>query len=134
MNLRMVTAIAASFIFIFIFGWVFHGVLLKDIYAAIEPGLYRPEGGMRDYFLWLLAGQLLLAVALTGLIARGSANEGLRAGATLGFLIGLMSAGSQLITYAVMPIPLELLLWWIPGTLVEMTLIGMLIADLVQES
>lgn len=133
MSGRVITATVASFIFIFIFGWGFHGVLLKDIYAQTPPGLYRPEGGMQDYFMWLLAGQLVLAIALTALITRASANEGLKTGAIYGFLVGLMSVGSQLITYAVMPVPIELLTWWIPGTLIEMTLLGMLIADLVKQ-
>lgn len=134
MPMRYVTAGITSFVFIFIFGWAFHGVLLKDIYAAIPPGLYRTEGGMQDHFLWLLGGQLVVALALTALVVRTCGNGGMKAGGLIGLIIGVMSAGSQLISFAVMPIPLELILWWIPGTLLQMTLLGMLVADLVKES
>ncbi len=133
MTIRIFTATVAAFIFIFVFGWAFHGILLKDIYAGLPAGLYRPEAGMQDFILWLLGGQFVVAIALTLLISRAANNQGLKTGAYYGFMIGLLSAGSQMATYALMPIPLELLAWWVAGSLVEMTLIGMLIADLVKQ-
>lgn len=133
MQMRYITATIASFIFIFIFGWVFHGVLLDDIYKSL-PQLYRPQEAMQEYFIWLLLGQLLVAVALVAIIARGTGSKGIKEGGLYGFMFGVLSAGSQLITYAVMPFPLELVLWWMAGSLVQMTLLGMLIGDLVQDA
>ena len=128
--MRYITATIASFIFIFVFGWVFHGILLDDIYKSL-PQLYRPQEAMTDFFVWLLLGQLVVAIALVAIIARAAPTTG-KAGALYGLLFGVLTAGSQLISYAVMPFPLELVLWWIAGSLVQMTLLGMLIADLVK--
>ncbi len=133
MSMRYVTATIASFIFIFIFGWAFHGVLLDDIYKSLSQ-LYRPQDTMQDFFIWLMLGQFMVALALVGIIGRATGSQGLKEGAKYGLLFGLLSAGSQLITYAVMPFPTELVLWWMAGSMLQMTLLGMLIGDLVQES
>lgn len=133
MSMRYITATIASFIFVFIFGWVFHGVLLEDIYKELSH-LYRPQAAMKDFFVWLLLGQFMVALALVGIIGRAAGSQGLREGAKYGLMFGVLTAGSQLITFAVMPFPTELIVWWIAGSMAQMTLLGMLIGDLVQES
>ncbi len=132
MTMRVLTAITVAFIFIFIFGWVWHGILLAEHYAAL-PGVFRPQGEMRDYFAWLFGGQLLVAVALVLLLNQH--NERLSAGLGLrfGLLMGLLSAGSQIISYSSLsPVSMELLIWWVTGSFVQMPIMGALLADILK--
>lgn len=130
--MRLLTALTVAFIVIFLFGWAFHGVLLAEQYAAL-PALYRSEAETRELFGWLLGGQFLVAVALVLLLQLHQPSLSVALGIRFGFLIGLLSAGSQLAGYAVMPIPLSLLAWWVAGSLLEMTALGALLADILRD-
>lgn len=130
--MRVLTGIVVAFIVVFIFGWAFHGVLLADHYAAL-PDLYRAEETMSDFLPWLLAGQLLIAIALVLLLNLHRDRLTTRLGLQFGLLIGLLSAGSQLVTYGVMPFPLMLVGWWVLGSFVQMTLLGALLADILKD-
>ena len=132
MKMRYATAAFASFVFIFIYSWVFHGIFLDESYKSLSH-LYRPEADMGKYFLWLVGGQMTVSIGLVGLLARAAPTADLKDGAILGFFLGLLPVGSQFASYAVMPFPFELVLWWTAGSLIQMTLLGMLIADLVKE-
>ena len=132
MNMRVLSAIAVAFIFIFIFGWVFHGILLADHYAALSD-IYRPQDEMQQYMAWLLGGQLMVAIALVLLLNLHSDRLNMSLGVKFGLLLGLMSAGSQVISYSVIPFTQALLGWWLIGSLVQMTVLGALLADILKE-
>src|SRR5690349_12907057 len=100
---RLLLAIVAVFVFIFAFEWVFHGVLLKGIYAE-TANLWRPESEMTARFHWLVIGQAVIAVMFGVLFARGFAAGGVAGGIRLGIIIGLLRIGLDLITYAVQPL------------------------------
>ena len=63
---RFVFAFIAAFIFIFLWGWFYNGVLLKDVFAR-EVGkiLFRPREEMMGLFHWLIIGQAGLALFLS---------------------------------------------------------------------
>ena len=133
MNMRVLTATAVAFIVIFIFGWILHGILLVDHYAAL-PEVFRPQAEMRDYFIWLFGGQLLVALALVSLLNMHSDNLSTALGLRFGFFMALLSIGSQLISYSSLSaLSLELLGWWVIGSLVQMTLMGALLADILKD-
>ena len=132
MNMRVLTATAVAFIVIFIFGWILHGILLAEHYAAL-PDVFRPQTEMRDYFIWLFGGQFLVALALVLLLNMHGDNLTTALGARFGFFMALLSAGSQIISYSSLsPLTMELLLWWIGGSFVQMTLMGALLADILK--
>lgn len=129
--LRTLTGIAVAFIVIFIFGWILHGIILADQYAALS-NLYRSEDETRAMFSWLAGGQLLIATALVLMLNMYGPMLSTPLGACFGFFVGLLSAGSQLVSFAVMPFPAELVAWWVGGTLLEMTILGALLADILK--
>ena len=114
-NLKSLTfAIIAVFVFIFLSDWVIHGKLLAGMYEE-SADLWRSKEAMKDFFLYMLLGQLIIADTFTFLYARGCEGkswcEGLRFGITMGFLF----SGGTLIWYAVAPYSSALLWSWIGG-------------------
>ena len=55
---RFVVAFLAVYIFIFFWGWLLNGVLLKDIYAQTST-LWRSQREMMSLFHWIIIGQAL---------------------------------------------------------------------------
>jgi hypothetical protein len=55
-------AFIAAFIFMFLWGWLFNQVFMKDIYAQ-TASLWRPQTEMMNRFPWLVIGQLILVGA-----------------------------------------------------------------------
>lgn len=85
MNIKSITisGIVASLIY-FLLGWVFYGMLFKDIYP-------EPEGGANLGFIYAggLFYALLLSTAVAGWANTTSAGSGLQIGAIIGLFTGL---------------------------------------------
>ena len=58
---RFVFAFIAAFIFIFLWGWFYNGILLKDVFAEAQS-LFRPREEMMGLFHWIIIGQAGLAL------------------------------------------------------------------------
>jgi hypothetical protein len=124
---KLFIAFIAAFIFIFFFGWVFHTVLLKDAYAALPPGLQRPEAEFKSHFGWLVLGQLVFAFVFALIYASGFASGGVGSGVKLGVLLAFLGIGEHLIVYAVQPFPGSLLVYWSIGAIIEMIIAGAIV-------
>ncbi|MFQ5995503.1 MAG: hypothetical protein ACE5K1_10455, partial [Acidiferrobacterales bacterium] len=62
MNIKRFTIGAAVvFIYVFFYEWLFHGVLLEDMYAE-TANLWRSPEEREGNFRWLLLGQFIFAV------------------------------------------------------------------------
>ena len=107
------------------YDWVFHGYILADTYQA-TASLWRPEAEMKQYFGWLIAGELVLALAFTLILSTTKEKLSLGRGLCFGFIMGLFLSGQVLIGYAVEPYPLQLSMAWILGFLIEFGLAGIL--------
>ena len=123
-------AFIAAWIFIFIFGWFFHAVLLKDTYAALPQGLQRPEADFKSHFGWLMAGQLVFAFMFTLIFASGFASGGLGGGIKLGIMLALLGIGTHLIAYAVQPFPGNVMVYWSIGAIIEMIIVGAIVGTI----
>ena len=55
---RFIIAFIAAYLFMFAWGWLLNGVLLKDIYAE-TPNLWRSQSEMMSLFHWIIIGQAL---------------------------------------------------------------------------
>jgi hypothetical protein len=73
------------YIFLFLWGWLLNGVLLKDIYAQ-TPNLWRTQTEMLSFFHWSLIGQALIVFAFVMIYMAGFAGGGVIAGIRLGIL------------------------------------------------
>jgi hypothetical protein len=111
---RYLAASAATFVFIFVFEFLWHGQLLGGLYQATQS-LWRPETEMGTYFPLIPLYQALLALVIVFLFTRHyegkGIGEGVRFGCTIGALLGILSASM----YVFMPVPGVLALGWFVG-------------------
>src|SRR4029450_5849450 len=123
---RFIVAFLAAYIFIFFWGWLLNGVLLKDIYVQ-TPNLWRPQSEMMSLFHWIIIGQALVVFAFVMIYASGFAGGGVIAGIRLGILLEIAAIGMRLGFYSVQPIPGKLILYGSIGGLVEMIIVGAMV-------
>ncbi len=125
-------AFIAAFVFIFAFGFIWYGKLLHGIHSEV-PALWRPEMDAPNYMSWLILGHVVMAFFLTMLCAR-YATGGAGAGARLGFMVALVYAGADFITYAVQPLTTKILCGWIVGDLLMFAVAGAIIGAIYKPS
>ena len=119
-------AFIAAYIFIFFWGWLLNGVLLKDIYAQ-TPNLWRPQSEMMSLFHWIIIGQALVVFAFVMIYASGFAGGGVIAGIRLGILLEIAAIGMRLAMYAVQPFPGKLIVYGSISGLIEMIITGAIV-------
>src|SRR5262249_26586232 len=127
---RFLIAFIAVWIFIFIYGFVFHGMIMHSTYQQI-PGLLRPDAEFKANFLLLVRGQGVIAFFFTLIFVRGSRSRGCTAG---GFryvlLLGFLLCGADLIRYAVEPLTTTILIAWCIGVIVLFGIAGLIVGTL----
>jgi hypothetical protein len=123
---RFILAFIAAYIFLFVWGWLVNGVLLKDIYAQ-TPNLWRTQTEMLSFFHWILIGQALIVFAFVMLYVIGFAGGGVVAGIRLGILLEIAAIGMRMGVYAVQPFPGKLLFYASIGGLIEMIITGAIV-------
>lgn len=124
---RYVMASLAGFAFIFIYEWLFHGMLLEPLYTA-TVNLWRSKEECK--WIAMLAGQMIFPLMFTYIFTKGYENKGIPEGIRYGVLIGLLFLPSNLIFYAVMPLPSVLAAAWILGGIIEMAVLGAIVAGI----
>jgi hypothetical protein len=123
---RFIAAFIAAYIFIFFWGWLLNGVLLKDIYAE-TPNLWRSQSEMMSLFHWIIIGQALVILAFVMIYASGFAGGGVAAGIRLGILLEIAAIGMRLGFYAVQPFPGKLIVSGSISGLIEMIIVGAIV-------
>ena len=109
MNKRFILSVVVLFVWTMMAGFVIHIVLLGPDYTAL-PNLFRPQAEANDFFPYMLAGHLSMAIGLTWVYRMGKENkpwlmQGVRFGIAIVFLMGL---SIYLVYYAVQPLPAAL--------------------------
>jgi hypothetical protein len=123
---RFIIAFIAAYIFIFFWGWLLNGVVLKDAYAQ-TPNLWRPQSEMMSLFHWIVIGQALVVFAFVMIYASGFTGSGVGAGIKLGILLEIGAIGMRLGFYAVQPFPGKLVFYGSIGGLIEMVIVGAIV-------
>ncbi len=123
---RFVVAFLAVYIFIFFWGWLLNGVLLKDIYAQTST-LWRSQSEMMSLFHWIIIGQALIVFAFVTIYASGFAGGGVIAGIRLGILLEIAAIGMRMGIYAIQPFPGKLIVYGSVGGLIEMIIVGAIV-------
>ena len=123
---RFIIAFIAAYIFMFAWGWLLNGVLLKDVYAE-TPNLWRSQSEMMSLFHWIIIGQALLIFAFVAIYASGFAGGGVIAGIRLGVLLEIAAIGMRLAIYAVQPFPAKLIIYGSISGLFEMIIVGAIV-------
>jgi hypothetical protein len=123
---RFIIAFIAAYLFLFIWGWLFNGVVLKDVYSE-TPNLWRSQSEMMSLFLWIIIGQALIVFGFVAIYSSGFAGGGVIAGIRLGILLEIAAIGMRMGFYAVQPIPGKLILYGSLGGLIEMIIVGAMV-------
>src|SRR6266700_6123472 len=123
---RFILAFIAAYIFIFFWGWLLNGVLLKDIYSQ-TPSLWRSQSEMMSLFHWIIIGQALLVLAFVMIYASGFADGGVAAGVRLGIMLEIAAIGMRLVLYAVQPFPGKLIVYGSVSGLIELIIVGAIV-------
>lgn len=124
---RLIISVVAAFALTFLFEWVWHGILLMDMYAATAE-LWRPQEQIAEFFQWALASQLAFAIFFTLIFTRMYAGRGPGEGLRLGLYMGLFMAAMQFGSYPYLPIPLSLAGAWVAGSVLLGVLIGLVLS------
>lgn len=124
---RLALACLSVFLFVFVYDFVLHAIILKTDYV-VTGFLWRPQDEIGSYFGSLLFGQLQLSIAFC-LIYTFLANSraSIRTGLIYGLLAGLLLCGPNFITFAVQPFPLDLIVKWTLGRLLQTCVAGLLL-------
>ena len=116
-------ALVCAFVLIFLFGFVWHGVLMKPMYAE-TASLWRTEGDFQNHFWILILGHAVVAFAFTGLYVRKVGLNSVATGLGYGVVIGIFCAGVELIRFVVEPITSKILFMWVIGDIIQFGLVG----------
>jgi hypothetical protein len=130
---RFLLAFLAAFLFIFFWGWLYNGVLLKDVYTQTSS-LWRPQSETMSLFHWIILGQATLVLAFVMIYASGFAGGGVAAGIRLGIMLEILAIGARMMMYAVQPLPGKLILYWSVGGLIEMIVTGAIVGAIYKPS
>jgi len=128
MNIKhYIISTVCVFVFFFFFDWMYHGVILMDLYNQ-TPHLWRSPEAMQALFPMAPLLQLLFAAALTFLFTRHYEARGVGEGVRFGLVTGLLIGVGQLGSYPYMPISLVLAILWFLGALVSITIAGVILS------
>ena len=121
---RFVIACVVVFLFVFLYDWGLHGVVLKNAYMD-SAQLWRDKDGFNSHFPVLLLGQLLVSVMFCVIYAlRRGTDAGPGQGAGYGFLVGLLLASGPLVAFATQPLPSKVVGGWIVGGIILWIIAG----------
>ncbi len=132
-NKKAIIATIVVVVFVQIYEFLVHGVLLKDMYNS-SASVWRPEAVMESYIPWMMFGQVLFAVIFCLIYCCSKCTASIKQGATFGFYVGLLMASSSFVFYAVLPIPLALMLGWVVSSIIEGILIGVILASILKKA
>ena len=119
-------ALACAFVLIFLFGFVWHGFLMKGMYAE-TASLWRTEGDFQNHFWVLILGHVVIAFAFTGLYVRKIGLHSMATGLGYGIVIGILACGVNIIRFAVEPLTTNILLMWFAADLICFAIMGALV-------
>ena len=133
---RWLMATLGAFGVIAVADYVIHSVWLGEFYR-MSAQWWRAPAEIQEMRGLMLVSEMLLAVLLTVIYSKGyEANKaGLGQGFRYGVLVGLLLAvPSGLMKAVVYPYPFQLVLNWMLGTFVEVTVVGIMIGYLYKPS
>ncbi len=123
---RLVLAIVAVFVGVWITDFLIHGLWLQSDYRA-TMNLWRPEAELQAHMGWLMLGQFLAAAMFVGIWAQGFAGQSCLGCACLyGVVMALFSQAATLITYAVQPLPASIAVKWFGSGVAQGVVMGVI--------
>ena len=126
---KFIIAFIAAFIFIFIWGWFYNGILLRNVFieAQMAEHLFRSREATMQLFHWIVIGDAGLAFSFVLIYASGFAGGGIGAGVRLGIMLEILAISARCMIYATQPFPAKLLVLTTIGGFVEMIGTGIIV-------
>ena len=123
MNIKnFVVASMVGSVFIFVYEFLVHGVLMAGVYESTSH-LWRSMEAMNSMMGISIAIQVATAMVVVCLVKHWHVHGASR-GAQFGLGLGVLLAIMQIGTYVYLPIPFSLALMWSAAVLVKMTGVG----------
>jgi hypothetical protein len=123
---RGFVAFLVAFAFMFFFGFVWHGILMKPMYM-VTASLWRAEADFNSHFPILILGHAVVAFAFTGLYVCKVGINSAGTGFGYGIVLGILGCGIDIIRFAVEPLTRSILLMWFAGDLICFAIMGALV-------
>src|SRR5204863_845207 len=95
---RLVLAIIAGFVVIWVTDFLIHGVWMMPDYRATQS-LWRPEAEMQSYMAWMLGAQLLTVITFILVWTRWADTARLGCAVGFGLLMGTFSGVWAIVSY-----------------------------------
>ena len=106
---KMIIGGIAAFVFVFLFEFLVHGLLMKDLYTATKS-VWRPQE--ESNMAIMLLSQFLFAMAVAFFYPIVGPDKECKKAIPFGFGLGLVMAMPQIASYTYLPIPISLSLIW----------------------
>ena len=113
---RYVISLFVVFVFVFLYEFLVHWFLLKDIYTQTAQ-LWRPEEEMNMFFMFM--SQFGFSAVIAYIFTLHYEDKGIGEGIRFGLCIGLLLGSIDIATYSYMPIPMVLTLSWVLASLLK---------------
>ena len=113
---RYVISLFVVFVFVFLYEFLVHWFLLKDIYTQTAQ-LWRPEEEMNMFFMFM--SQIGFSAVIAYIFTLHYEDKGIGEGIRFGLCMGLLLGSIDIATYAYMPVPMVLTLSWVLASLLK---------------
>ena len=120
---RLVLAIIAGFVVIWVTDFLIHGVWMMPDYRATQS-LWRPEAEMQSYMAWMLGAQLLTVITFILVWTRWADTARLGCAVGFGLLMGTFSGVWAIVSYVILPMPGSIACKWFFAGIVQCILLG----------
>jgi len=125
---RFYIAALTAFVFVFLYEFVVHGVLMMDLYQQ-TASVWRPEE--ESSMGIMLLSQFLFAAAVAFFYPIvGMDTDDCKKGIPFGIGLGLVMAMPQIASYSYLPIPLTLSLLWALITFIKALACGFIVSKI----
>ncbi|TGL58528.1 hypothetical protein EHQ58_10325 [Leptospira ognonensis] len=105
-----------AFVFVFIFEYLVHGLLMRGLYEATMH-VWRPQADS-NMFVMLLS-QFLFAMAIAFFYPIVGPDKECKKAVPFGFGLGLVLAMPQIASYSYLPIPISISLIWAAASFIK---------------
>ena len=131
-GMKCLIPLAAVFVVIFVFQWLYHGVYMMPAYEA-TASMWRSEEEMQNLMWVCIVTKLIMAFAISAIyccVSKGSDCQGKcpKKGAGFGLMIGLLLGAHDFASYIWLPIDMSMAINWFIGDVIMGVLIGVTLA------
>jgi hypothetical protein len=134
---KLIGAIVAGFVILFVAGFLVHGLWLADTYRQMREGgfSFRAEDAMRHRFWLICVSDLLYSIFFAWVYAKGAeAKPWFGQGVRYGILMTLFTfVPAELDDYAVYNLPHRVVLDWIIAGFIVLILMGIAVAAILKK-